>query len=120
MRIAISSQGTDLSSMVDPRFGRAPYFIIFDTADDSFEVINNEQNVQASQGAGIQTTEHVARKNVDIVVSGNLGPKAFQALSAAGIKMALWSDGTVAQAIDLAKSDKLKLIDKANVGGHWS
>ena len=119
MRIAVTSQGADLTSKVDPRFGRASYFLVFDTTDESFEVVENGQNVNAAQGAGVQAAENIARGNVDIVVAGNFGPKAFRALEAAGIKAAQWTDGTVAEAIELARNDKLKMCDKANVEGHW-
>ena len=119
MRIAVTSQGTDLTSKADPRFGRASYFLVFDTNDESLEVVENSQNVNAAQGAGIQAAENIARKNVDVVVAGNFGPKAFRALATAGIKAALWTDGTVAEAIELARNDKLKICDKANVEGHW-
>ncbi len=119
MRIAVSSQGADLASKVDPRFGRAPYFLVFDTGDESFEVVGNEQNVNAEQGAGIQAAVNVSREKVDMVVSGNFGPKAFRALEAAGIKIALWADGTVSEAIELARNDKLEICDKPNVEGHW-
>jgi len=119
MRIAVSSQGADLDSKVDPRFGRAKYFVVYDTSDESVEVVENEQNLNAVQGAGVQSAQNVAKKNVDIVISGNLGPKAFHALSAAGIKTALWSEGTVAEAIELAKNEKLDLCEGANVDQHW-
>ena len=119
MRIAVSSQGTDLISKVDPRFGRAHCFLIFDTSDESLEVVNNDQNVNAMHGAGIQAAEKVASKNVDIVVSGDFGPKAFQALQAAGVKTALWSDGTVSQAIELARNNQLEICDKASTESHW-
>ena len=119
MRIAVSSEGQDLSAMVDPRFGRAKNFIVYDTETECFEVVSNDQNLNAAQGAGVQSAQNVAQKKVDLVVSGNLGPKAFQVLSMAGIKSALWSEGTVKEAIELARNNKLKLSDAANVGGHW-
>ena len=119
MRIAVSSQGTVLTSKVDPRFGRAQCFLVYDTGDESLEVVNNDQNVNAAQGAGIQAAENVIKKNVDIVVSGNFGPNAFRALGAAGVKAALWADGTVSEAIELAQNDKLEICNQANVEGHW-
>jgi predicted Fe-Mo cluster-binding NifX family protein len=119
MKIAVSSQGNDPASAVDPRFGRARYFIIFDTDNDSWEVVNNEQSLQAAQGAGVKAAEIVCRKGVGMVVSGNLGPKAYAALSESGIKVALWAEGTVAEAIALVKADKLLPAGQANVGGHW-
>jgi len=120
MKIAISSQGNFPDSNVDPRFGRAKYFIIYDTETDSFDVIDNVQNIQAAQGAGIQAAQNVANQNVELVISGNLGPKAYTTLNAAGIKIALWSEGTVNEAIELAKSGKLQYTKGANVEGHWT
>ncbi len=119
MRIAVASQGTDLDSKVDSRFGRAPYFVVYDTQTKESEAVTNSQNVNAAQGAGIQAAENVTAMNVDLVIAGNLGPKAFQALKAAGVKVALWTEGSVSEAIELAQSDKLETSDKANVEGHW-
>jgi predicted Fe-Mo cluster-binding NifX family protein len=109
----------DLTSPVDPRFGRARYFLVFDTADDCLTVISNDQNLNAAQGAGIQAAENVARQNVEIVVAGNFGPKALRALRAAGVKAAQWADGTVGEAIEHARNNKLEFSDEASVEGHW-
>ena len=79
----------------------------------------NSQNVNAAQGAGVQAAESVAKKNVDMVVAGNFGPKAYRVLEAAGIKAAVWADGTVSEAIELASNNQLTTCDKANVDGHW-
>lgn len=118
MRIAVTSQGTDLTSKIDPRFARAPYLLIFDTADDSLEVVDNSKNVNAAHGAGIQAVENIVNKKVDIVVAGNFGPKAFQALEAADIKAALLAEGSVSEAIELAQNSKLEISDKPSVKGH--
>jgi predicted Fe-Mo cluster-binding NifX family protein len=120
MIIAVSSQGNELTSPIDPRFGRAQYFIIYNTDDDSFEAVSNDQNVQAAQGAGVQAAQTVVRQKAELAISGNFGPKAHSALRATGIKTALFSDGTVGDAIELAKTGKLNFTDSANVEGHWS
>lgn len=119
MRIAVASQGKDSASKVDPRFGRASYFLIYDTDNEELQVVANGQNIDAAQGAGIQAAESVANMNVDLVVAGNFGPKAFQALRSAGTRVALWADGTVLEAIELARNDKLEICEKASVEGHW-
>ena len=119
MRIAVAAQGSDVNSRVDPRFGRARSFLVIDTEDDSVEEVDNVQNLHAAQGAGIQAAENVARHKVDVVIAGNFGPKAFQALAAAGIKAASWADGTVVDAVELARNNKLTISDQANVRGHW-
>ena len=120
MKIAVSAEGNDIQSKVDPRFGRAAYFIIYNTDDDSFEAVSNDINVQAMQGAGVQAAQTVAGKRVDWVVSGNMGPKAFRGLKAAGIKIAAWDKGTVEEAVKLIKENKLEEISQANVEGHWN
>ena len=94
MKVAVTSQGRDPASAVDPRFGRARYFIVFDTQSGQFEPVDNEQNLNAVQGAGIQAAACVARHGVDAVLTGHCGPKAFQALSAGGIRVYLGAAGT--------------------------
>ena len=120
MRIAVAAAGTDLASPVDPRFGRASCFVVFDTADESTEVVDNSPNVNAAQGAGIQAAENIAQRKVDVVVAGSFGPKAFQALEAAGVKVARWTHGTVSEAIEMARNYKLDICSEANVEGHWT
>jgi predicted Fe-Mo cluster-binding NifX family protein len=107
MKIAIASQGTKLSDAVDPRFGRARYFIIYDTGNDSWEAIDNSQNSDVAHGAGIQTAQRVVDAGVEMTVSGNFGPKAADVLKAAGIATTSWAEGTVAEVIDMAKSNRL-------------
>jgi predicted Fe-Mo cluster-binding NifX family protein len=119
MKIAVSAKGDKLSSEVDPRFGRAAYFIIYNIEDDSFEAISNENNAQAVQGAGVQAAQTVADKGVKWVISGNMGPKAFAGLKAAGIKFAAIEKGTVEEAIKLIKENKLQEVSEANTRGHW-
>lgn len=119
MRIAVSSQGREATSPIDPHFGRAAYFIVYDSESDRIDAISNAGNAQAMQGAGIQAAQAVAKQQVDLVVSGNIGPKAFSALKSAGIRIATWHDGTVEEAIRLVLEQKLQEVDQPNVRGHW-
>lgn len=119
MKVAVTSIGQDLESKVDARFGRANWFIVIDTETNQHQVINNEHNLNASQGAGIQTAENISRHNVEAVITGNCGPKAFRTLSAAGIRVYCAVDGTVAEVLEKFNSGKLRQADRANVEGHW-
>lgn len=119
MKVAVTSTGKDLESKVDPRFGRANWFIVADTETNQHQVINNEQNLNASQGAGIQTAENISRHGVKALITGNCGPKAFRTLGAAGIQVYCGADGTVAEVLEKFKGGKLKQADGANVEGHW-
>ena len=119
MKVAITSQGQEFSSEVDPRFGRAKSLIVVDTETGQFQVHDNTVNLNAVQGAGIQTGKNIANLDVDAVITGNVGPNAFKTLSAANIKVFLADKQTVRQAIDLFKEGKLKEVEQANVEGHW-
>jgi len=120
MKIAITATGKDMSSNVDPRFGRAKYFIVVDTDTNESAAHDNAQNLNAAQGAGIQAGETVARLGAAAVVTGNVGPKAFRTLNAAGVKMYLCEQTPVADAVRRFKAGELKEVSTANVEGHWA
>jgi predicted Fe-Mo cluster-binding NifX family protein len=102
MKICLSSQGNTLDSQVDPRFGRCQYFIIVDSETLAFEAIKN-QNIDAMGGAGIQSGQLVAGKKVQAVLTGNVGPNAFQTLQAVGIEVITGISGSVKEAIEKYK-----------------
>ena len=120
MKIAISATGKEMSSNVDPRFGRAKVFMVVDTDTNASTAHDNAQNLNAAQGAGIQAGETVARLGAQAVVTGNVGPKAFRVLKAAGIKVYLAGEGTVSDAVRRFMAGELKEADAANVEGHWA
>ncbi|NQT16539.1 MAG: NifB/NifX family molybdenum-iron cluster-binding protein [Planctomycetes bacterium] len=120
MKIAVTSQGPDLNSQVDPRFGRAKAFIVVDTDTNEFSVHDNTQNLSAAQGAGIQAGRTVVDLGVTAVITGNVGPKAFATLQAGNVKIYTRASGTVKEAIEKFKAGQLELADKANVAGHWA
>ncbi len=109
MKIAVSSSGTDLNSPVDPRFGRAQYFVIVDS--DSRQVVNVVDNTSAqnaAHGAGINAATNVAQAGAKVVLTGQMGPKAFAVLNAANIEVISNAGGTVAQAVEQFLSGGLK------------
>lgn len=120
MRIAVSSQGADMNSQVDPRFGRASMFLIINSDDLSYETMENRQNLDLPQGAGIQTAQNVARIRPGVVLTGNCGPKAFRALQAAGIDVVVGVTGTIQEAVQAYMEGKYQPSEGANVEGHWA
>jgi len=119
MKVAITAQGKELSSEIDLRFGRAKWLIVVDTESDDFQAHDNAVNLNAAQGAGIQTGQNIANLGVEAVITGNVGPNAFKTLNAADIKIFLAEKQTVQEAIDSFTAGELKEIDQANVEGHW-
>ena len=120
MKIAISARGQDPSSEVDPRFGRARWFVIVDTETGTVSSFENIQNVDAVKGAGIQTAANVARIGVGCVITGHCGPNAFKTLESQRIKVIVGAEGTVEEMVEQFKQGKLEPARAADVEGHWA
>jgi predicted Fe-Mo cluster-binding NifX family protein len=115
MHIAITSQGPDLTSQVDPRFGRARYLIVIDTETEESTALDNSRNLNAAQGAGIQTAKNVVNEGVDAVLTGQVGPKAREVLEAAQVDVFLGASGTVEDALGELKSGQLRPLSSTEV-----
>ena len=99
MKIAVSSNGKDLNSQIDPRFGRCAYFLIVNTDDMSFEAFENK-GVALTSGAGIQSAQFIISKGAKALITGNCGPKAVQTLSMGGVELFDGQTGSVKKAIE--------------------
>ena len=118
MKVAVSASGPSLDASVDPRFGRCAYFVIVDTETMQFEALENQARY-AGGGAGIQAAQTVASKGVQVVLTGQVGPNAYQALSAAGIQIVTGVYGTVREAVMKFKSGELKGTSAPTVPMHY-
>lgn len=96
MKICISAIGNNLDAALDPRFGRAVYFLIVDDKGKLIKAIKNT-GVQAMRGAGITAAQIVAKEKVNVVITGNIGPNASMVLGSSGIKIFLGSPGMKVQ-----------------------
>jgi predicted Fe-Mo cluster-binding NifX family protein len=105
---------------MDDRFGRAPYFLIYDLESGTFEIVDNAQGQNAAQGAGIQAAESVARSGAKGLVTGHCGPKAFRVLAAAGVKVYTTDAPTVAAALERYRAGNLTEAPSSDVEGHWT
>ncbi len=114
-KIAITSEGPGLDDQVDPRFGRAAGFVVVDLETMETQYIDNGQSQIMAQGAGIQAAELIARAGASCLLTGFVGPKAFQALSAAGIKIGQNLEGlTVREAVERFKSGAVEMAEAPN------
>jgi len=120
-KIAVSSEGPDMDARVDPRFGRAAGFIIIDPDTMAFEYVDNGSSQVMAQGAGIQAAEIVAATGARVLLTGFVGPKAFQALNAAGIRIGQNVDNlTVREAVQRFQAGDVPVADAPNSRGHRS
>ena len=118
MKICITSVSGNLDDQVDPRFGRCPYFIIVDSETMEFNAISNN-STNAVHGAGIQAAQTVANMGVKVVITGNVGPNAFNVLSATGIKIVTCASGSIIETFEKYKSGQLQETGNPTVGGHF-
>jgi predicted Fe-Mo cluster-binding NifX family protein len=117
-KIAITSEGPTLDDQVDPRFGRAAGFVLVDLDTMDTQYIDNGQSQVMAQGAGIQAAQVVARAGASWVLTGYVGPKAFQVLAAAGIKVGQNLEGlTVREVVARFKSGSIDVAQTANQAG---
>jgi predicted Fe-Mo cluster-binding NifX family protein len=118
MKICVTSEGKTLDSKVDPRFGRCQYFEFIDTDTMECETVENE-NIQFSGGAGIQSGQLMISKGVKAVLTGNVGPNAFKTLQTAGIQIYTGQSGKVQDAVEKYKSGLLKPTESPSVGSKF-
>ncbi len=114
MKIAVSSTGKDLTSEVDPCFGRAPYYVIVDSATMDFRALQNRRHDRLPQDAGIQAAQIVAAEKVDGVITGHCGPKARRVLQAAGIKVVTGTQGRITDVIHRFEKGEMAIAEAAN------
>ncbi|MGB9833830.1 MAG: NifB/NifX family molybdenum-iron cluster-binding protein [bacterium] len=118
MKICVSATANSLDAQVDQRFGRCPYFLVVDPETMQFEAISNEA-LNAMGGAGIQAAQAIANKGAEVLITGNVGPNAFQALSAIGIKIVIGISGTVREAVEKYKKGEFEVSRAPTVEGHF-
>jgi len=117
MKVCISATSNNLEAPLDPRFGRCLYLIVVDPETMQFEAVPN-MAVGSTGGAGIQAAQTIVGKGVKVVITGNVGPNAFGALSAAGIEIMTGASGTVKEAIENFKKGQLGKTNGPTVNGH--
>jgi len=117
MKICVSATANNLEAQLDPRFGRCSYLVIVDSETMQFEATPNTA-AGATGGAGIQAAQTTVDKGVKVVITGNVGPNAFDALSAAGIEIVTGASGTVREVVEKFKRGELGKTGAPTVGEH--
>ena len=117
MKVSVSSNGNDLNAQASPVFGRCPYYIFVDTESMEFEAVANPA-ISAPGGAGIQAAQFVASQGAKAVLTGKMGPNAFNVLQTAGVQVFTVAGGTVREAVEAYKGGRLSPVSGATVSAH--
>ncbi|MBS3787066.1 NifB/NifX family molybdenum-iron cluster-binding protein [Candidatus Bipolaricaulota bacterium] len=116
MKLAVSATGDELDAQLDRRFGRCSFFLLVDTDTMEFETIQNSSR-SASGGAGVKAAQTLADSEVDGLITGNIGPNAFNALTSAGINIFTGASGTVKEAIEKYSEEELSQANEPTADG---
>jgi predicted Fe-Mo cluster-binding NifX family protein len=108
MKISVSARGGSLDSEVDPRFGRAAVFVLFDTESGSADYLANSAQQDPRKGTGVKAAQMVAKAGVEVLITGQLGPNSVQVLRKSGIEIYPCTSGTVREAIQALEENGLE------------
>jgi len=114
MKIAISSEGTDLSAQVGHRFGGSPYLIIVDLDTDNFEAVPNPGSLH-QHGAGVQTIVLIISKGVKVALTGYCSPVARRHLEANGIAIFTGVSGTIEEVLESYKKGTIQKTETPRI-----
>ena len=109
MKIAVSSMGKNLTDSMSNVFGRSPYFIITEIENGEIKETEIIENKSADQmgGAGISAAQLMAEKNVNALITSNVGPRALDVLKQFNITI-YYGDGKVKEVLQKFIDGKLK------------
>ncbi|MDU1320932.1 MAG: NifB/NifX family molybdenum-iron cluster-binding protein [Clostridium botulinum] len=117
MKIAISSTGKTMEDLLDMRFGRCEYFQIHDTESKEVKILENEGR-NASGGAGIVASNQLVDEKVDVIITGNFGPNAFEIIEKAGVKAYKCESISITSVIEKYNKGELEQISMSGPAHH--
>ena len=117
MKIAISSTGKNMENLLDMRFGRCEYFQIHDTESKEVKILENKgQN--ASGGAGIVASNQLVDEKIDVIITGNFGPNAFEIIEKAGVKAYKCESISITSVIEKYNKGEIEQISMSGPAHH--
>ncbi len=115
-RMAVTSSGDDMEGGIAP-IARSRFFIIFEGDPKKFLVMENLVRKRGSE-SGIRTAEELTKQDVDIVITGTIGPRAMKKLQEAGVKVHAGCEGHVSEILEKCLKGKLPVCKKATYVGY--
>lgn len=118
MKIAVCAKSQGMESIADDRFGRAEYYVIFDTDSRASDTVENAAKNE-SAGAGGSAVRLLSKQGVEVVLVPELGPKAVDAVNGFEMKAYRYVDRkTVRETIAAFQADDLQQIETSTTRSH--
>ncbi|WP_294703693.1 NifB/NifX family molybdenum-iron cluster-binding protein [uncultured Fusobacterium sp.] len=109
MKVAIALEENKYEAQVDRRVGRAPYFLIIDIETNNYEIIENEAKDEVT-GAGLKVIKNLITLGIDILIAGDVGPKA--AVLIEEFDLPVYKLGELTSVDEVLKAFKEKKLEK--------
>jgi len=111
MKIAFTAKGTDWDSLMDARFGRTEFLVVYDEETKQLSNYDNRAIANVAHGAGPQTAQKIFELKADVLLTGNgPGGNAAAVLNQSAMKIYIGAGNmTLKQAYEALKNDKLKM-----------
>ena len=119
MKICVTAASEGINAPMDARFARAPFMILVDSETGDVQTFANEA-VSAGHGAGTQASQTVSQLGAEVLLTAHCGPKAFEVLAAAGVKVFGIGGGTVSEAVAAWKAGKLEQLENCDAAAGWA
>ncbi|MPM60778.1 hypothetical protein SDC9_107632 [bioreactor metagenome] len=117
MIVAIPIDEKSMESGVCPSFGRAPYFLFYNTVTKDCEYLDNAA-VASEGGAGIRAAQVIADRGTKALLTPRCGENAQELLSKAEVFVYKTIPGTVQDNLAAFAEDKLALLKEFHPGFH--
>ncbi len=117
MKISIPVDEKSLESNVCVSFGRAPYYLIYDT-ETKESVFHDNSAAASTGGAGIKAAQTIVDNKVNALLTPRCGENAANVLKSADIKIYKTAGISAKKNIDDFISGKLSLLDEIHPGFH--
>ena len=111
MKVAFSAQGNEITSLIEPLFGKAVCLIIYDTSDGCWEIMDTANAFPHLSGAEDQIARTLIDRGVRIVVTGECESRAGRMLKNAGIHIKEANEGSISSLIDVVMEKHAGAVD---------
>ena len=91
MKTAIAASGDSKESLMDKRFGRCPFFCIYDDENGDI-VFQKNHGLDAQEGAGPVAVQLLVNEGVQKIVAAEFGGKVKPVLEELKIQMIMMQD----------------------------
>lgn len=117
MRIAVPVDENNENTGVSVSFGRAPYYMVFDTDTQKAEFVVNTA-AESAGGAGIMAAQIIVNQKSNVVLTERCGKNAAEILIAGAVKIYRSEAGSAMENVKAFIQGSLSELKEIHAGYH--